>query len=113
MRVMIVADLATVGPPEYMADESKELTLRVHDECMSPSRDLPQLDLVLSIWQVMDLMSLDPTFVPASPISSSPLKSVFVALNAVVLASSFTSARRVELLEKSPSRSLIHGATLI
>ncbi|KAH0826250.1 GTP cyclohydrolase N terminal-domain-containing protein [Lanmaoa asiatica] len=46
------------GPPEYMADESKELTLRV-----------------------TDLMSLDPTFVPASPILSTPLKSVSVALN--------------------------------
>ena len=22
-----------VGPPEYMRDETKELTLRVHDEC--------------------------------------------------------------------------------
>lgn len=26
--------LPLVGPPEYMRDESKELTLRVHDECM-------------------------------------------------------------------------------
>ena len=37
---MIVTNLSKVGPPEYMADESKELTLRVHDECMSLSRDL-------------------------------------------------------------------------
>jgi hypothetical protein len=52
----------------------------------------------------MDLMSLDLTFVHASPTSPSPLKSVSVALSAAVSASLFTSARRVELLEKSPSR---------
>ena len=110
---MAVTDFAKVGPPEYMADESKELTLRVHDECMSPSRDIHHVDNVSSTSQVMDPMSLDPTFVPASPTSPSPLKSVSVALSAAVSASLFTSARRVELLEKSPSRLLTHEATLV
>ena len=110
---MAVIDFAKVGPPEYMADESKELTVRVHDECKSPSRGIHYVDNVSSIWQVTDPMFLDPTFAHASPTSSSPSKSVSVALNAVASASLFTSARRVELLEKLPSRFLIREATLI
>ena len=95
-----------------MSDKSKELTLRVHDECGSPPSDLRRVDQI-SIRQVTDLMSLDPTFVHASPTSSSPLRSVSAALSAAVSVSLFTSARKVELLEKSLSKLSIYEATVI
>lgn len=46
---MIITDPAKVGPPEYMSDESKELTLRVHDECMFSSLDLHYVDTVFRL----------------------------------------------------------------
>jgi len=49
-----------------MADESKELTLRVHDECVSVYK-LSNLELItLSVIQVTGLMSSAPTFVRAN-----------------------------------------------
>lgn len=82
-----------------MSDESKELTLRVHDEC-TPSTLCPQ-----DANNLIDLQAMAPTFsdltsVLASHILPTQLRSVSVELSVVVSVSLSTSARKVELLVK-------------
>lgn len=83
-----------------MYDETKELTLRVHDECAF----LPTLLLLRSEYlQATDRMSLVPTFALASPISCLQSKSASERRKEGVLVSAFTSVKRGELSEKSLS----------
>lgn len=66
----------------------------------------------LIIFQAMALTSSVPIFVLVSRTSFSPSKSAYVVPNVGVLVLSFTSGRRDELLEKSPSISLLISVPL-
>lgn len=74
----------TVGNPDFLSDESKELTLRVHDECKSTHLIL---NFYLTSSQATDLMSLAPTSVPASLILFMRSKNAFEVHRQAALAS--------------------------
>ena len=93
-----------VGNPAFVRDESKELTLRVHDECQYPGSSLPfqipgHADSTCDI-QVTVLTSSVRTFAHVSRTSCLPSRSASGPPNGVVLALSCTSGRKVALWVK-------------
>lgn len=90
-----------VGNPAYLSDESKELTLRVHDECeliVHPISMLPCFDC--RHVKVTAPMYSDRTSVPASLISLMPSRNVCAVHSAEVWVSSSTSVRKAARWEK-------------
>ncbi len=84
---------SAVGPASYLSDESKELTLRVHDECRSYSPDEVPTSLTLPS-QATVRMSLALTSAHANRTSYSRLRSASVRRNEAALALLYTFVRK-------------------
>lgn len=86
LGLYLAAILFSVGNPAYMSDETKELTLRVHDECTPALKRQRILSTDhRSLLQVMAPTFLGLTFARASHISSMPLRNASMVLSEVVL----------------------------